>query len=265
MELLLREVLSVPSYTYSEDRMRDFILNHAQEKGYRVMEDGTGNVYLTKGDLLEGEYYPCVVAHMDTVHRDQEILVKENIKKNLYDEQVNGLTHLKAMHPLTNSQTGVGGDNGAGLYIALELMSRFEKIKGAFFIAEEIGMMGSKMANDEFFKNVGYAIQYDAPSDNWFSVSCMGLRLWTPEFLKEVKPVLDKYHINNFSHDPFTDVVQLRSKYDFCCAVLPSGYYNWHRPTEYVIIEHVLQGVRLGVDFIASLGNKKYFMEPKLR
>ena len=122
-------------------------------------------------------------------------------------------------------------------------------------------MLGSSSLDHNFFENVGYALQPDAPTNNWFSKTCSGHKLWTEEFFSAVENVLFDYNINNISRDPFTDVVQLRKRFNFCCAVLPVGYYNQHCSDEYVVESDTNSCVELAKDIINSLGNRKFEIE----
>ena len=55
----LKRVLAIPSYSYREERMRDYILSFAKKRGIAAAMDKIGNVYLTKGEIAKGEYVPC--------------------------------------------------------------------------------------------------------------------------------------------------------------------------------------------------------------
>lgn len=256
--LELREVLSIPTFYGGEELIIKYIANFAERNGIDFYIDQRNNVYLTKGEIQPDESYPCVVAHMDTVHTDQEELVDSGQKILINEFVVSGKTRLKGINPIKSTPTGIGGDNKCGLYIALKLMLEFDVIKGAFFVEEETGMNGSKYADDTFFANVGYAIQFDAPSRNWFSEKLMGVKLWNKSFLEKVRPALDAFSVDNFTHDPYTDVLQMRTKYNMCCAVFPSGYYCQHTSNEYVIPEETEECFKLGVEAIKLLGNIRY-------
>ena len=78
----------------------------------------------------------------------------------------------------------------AEMGVCLSLFLEMDILKGAFFVEEEIGMLGSREACDEFFKNVGYAIQFDAPSANWITEVCSGVKIFDDEFKDNVKTVL---------------------------------------------------------------------------
>ena len=257
----LKEILSIPSYSKKEILMREFIKKFAIDNGIKYHIDYKGNIYLTKGVIDENEHYPCVVSHIDTVHSKHISLIEEN-KRLIIDEDQDMLT---AKHPETNIQTGIGGDDKCGVFVCLSLMTKLAVIKGAFFVEEEIGMLGSKVSDDSFFKNVGYAIQFDAPSANWITEVCSGVRIFEDFFKDMIKEVLSDNGYTNFSNDPFTDVNQLAQKYDFNCLNLGCGYYRQHTDYEYVIISEVEKSLKAGLDLIEYLGNDKYIKhrEPK--
>jgi len=261
----LKEVLSIPSISGNESMVRDYIIEYAKENGIEYYTDAKGNLYLTKGSdkMTSGEYYPCVVSHMDTVHRSHSELIESKtnliIESSTYSEGEDGeMTTLIAKHPITKEQTGIGGDDKCGVYVCLEMFERFDVLKGAFFVEEEIGMLGSRQADDKFFENVGYAIQFDAPSSNWISEICSGVKLFDEDFKGEIKETLNECGYTKFSVDPFTDVNQLASKYDFNCLNLGCGYYRQHTNSEYVVVQEVFDSIMAGYKLITKLGIKKY-------
>ena len=136
-------------------------------------------------------------------------------------------------------------------------------LKGAFFVEEEIGMLGSKEADPEFFKNVGYAIQFDAPSANWITEVCSGVKIFDPEFKDKIKTVLSEGGYTNFSNDPFTDVNQLSQKFEFNCLNLGCGYYEQHRDSEYVVVDEVKKSLHMGIKLIHHLGVADYLRKDK--
>lgn len=255
----LEDVLKIPTYTGCEDLMIEFIRGFCLENNLEHYLDSKNNIYVTKGELCQDSFYPCVVAHTDTVHRDQEelILSGNDIKiKNLLTSE--GKTKLIGWNPISDVPTGIGGDDKCGIYICLKLLLELDTIKAVFFVEEETGMHGSKIADKNFFKDVGYAIQFDAPTNNWFSRTLLNLPLWNEGFLLELQPILESNKVDNISTDPFTDVYQLRKKFDFCCAVFPTGYYNQHTRSEYVIPEETEQCYLMGLESIKKLGLVKY-------
>ena len=171
--------------------------------------------------------------------------------------------NLIAYNPLTNQQTGIGGDDKCGVFVCLSLFLEMDILKGAFFVEEEIGMLGSKEACSEFFENVGYAIQFDAPSANWITEVCSGVKIFDSEFKDKIKTVLSEGGYTNFSNDPFTDVNQLSQKFDFNCLNLGCGYYEQHRDSEYVVVDEVNKSLHMGIKLIHHLGINDYLRKDK--
>ena len=258
----LKDVLSVPTISSNETMMRDYIVEFAHDNDIEYILDKKGNVYLTKGSekMTSGEYYPCVVSHIDTVHRSQIDLIEQKTRLDIV-ENVDG--NLIAYNPITGLQTGIGGDDKCGVFVCLSLFLEMDVLKGAFFVEEEIGMLGSKEADVEFFENVGYAIQFDAPSANWITEVCSGVKIFDDEFKGNIKTVLSEGGYTKFSNDPFTDVNQLAQKFNFNCLNLGCGYYEQHRDTEYVVIDEVKKALRMGIKLIHHLGINDYERKDK--
>jgi putative aminopeptidase FrvX len=256
---MLKEVLSLPSVYGNEQLVRNYIQNFAVDNNITYFQDAKGNIYLTKGSekMTGGEYYPCVVSHMDTVHKNHTSLIKK--RERLEIKESEGI--LTAVNPHTGLQTGIGGDDKCGVFVCLSMFEHFDVLKGAFFVEEEIGMLGSKHADPEFFKNVGYAIQFDAPSDNWISEISSGVKLFDKKFKDKITGLLSEGGYTKFSIDPFTDVNQLAQKFDFNCLNLGCGYYEQHRDTEYVVIKEVENSLKMGKNLIDYLGIKDYIRD----
>jgi len=258
----LKEVLSIPSVYGEEGLVRDYIQTYAENEGIDYHIDKKGNIYLTKGSekMTEGEYYPCVVAHMDTVHRNHINLVKSNERLDIVESYHSVVENdiLTARMPGTDTQTGIGGDDKCGVAVCLEMLDHFHVMKAAFFVEEEIGMKGSQQADEEFFSNVGYAIQFDAPSSDWITEVCSGQRLFDKDFKDLITEDLSNNGYTNYSNDPFTDVNQLAKKFNFSCLNLGCGYYSQHTANEYVIIEEVEDAIRAGKSLITKLGLEFY-------
>jgi len=260
----LIEVLSIPSYTQYEDGVRDYIIRFGVTHGIPTYIDSKGNVYLKKGKLDKDEKYPCVVAHMDTVHADQKELVGTSHKLDIKESKEEGLTILRAYHPFVYgmwdepAQTGIGGDDKAGVAIALDLITQFDKIVGAFFVEEETGCWGSREADVDILADVGYFIQFDAPTDVWTSQTSSGVRLFDDEFEKKIQPLIDEYGLDIHRGDPFTDVCKLRPRFGVNCINYFAGYMAMHSQYEYVVVEYVEKAIKLGRETIELLGHKKY-------
>ena len=250
---LLKEILSIPSYSGNEFKLVNFICEFLKKNKISYEVDNMLNIYCTKG---EAEYYPCVVAHTDTVHNNNYIDVRTELKKNCRSV----LKEAYKGYDAKGKPTGIGGDDKAGVFACLTLLLELPVLKAAFFVSEEIGCIGSSKADPEFFKNVGYAIQFDAPYDYMVTEVSSGVPLFNrrSEFFNKANNVLIEYIIPEYGSHPFTDVYALKKLFDFSCINLSIGYYDYHTANEYVVLEDVENGIKIGRDLIESLGYEKY-------
>ena len=255
---LLKEVLSIPTKTYQEDLMVEFLIDWLGKNNLPFRVDEHNNIYVTKQTDEDIEYFPCVVSHTDTVHTLDTIIIREEILPN---EQKIYRPALKAYNKFGHS-TGIGGDDKCGVYACLELLKELPNLKVAFFVSEETGCHGSKEADPEFFENVGYCIQFDAPGNTMVTEYCMGTKLFyrDSDFFKTCDKVLSENFTNGqvYHSNPYTDVYALKNKFDFSCINFAIGYYNYHTHDEYVIVEDVYNGITTGKEMIERLGYKKY-------
>lgn len=254
MKEKLKELLSIPTKTWEEDRIISYLIEHFESRGYHYEVDDMGNLYVTKGI---SEYYPLVLAHTDSVHDIKEMVVKEEYLPN---SQGDKKLALKAYTKDGNLPTGIGGDDKAGVFICLQLLERFNVIKGFFPVAEETGCHGSRGAKESFFNNVGYAIQFDSTENDTMSLSLMGTQLFEQdsEFFNKTKDLILEHGFTQWRHHPYTDTMVLKERFNFACLNFAAGYYNYHSNNEYVIVEDVLNSTLLGEGVIKKLGNSFY-------
>jgi len=263
----LKKVLSVPTKTYQEDLMVEFIVSWLNENNIEYFVDEYKNVYATKCDGLKPQsefYFPCVVSHTDTVHNLDKINIHEMELPNAQGETK---FSLKAFNDL-GQPTGIGGDDKCGVFACLKLLKELPFLKAAFFVSEETGCHGSRKANKDFFQDVGYAIQFDAP-ENWMvTEKCFGQVLFDREsdFFKSCDEVLCENMHKDFMEymvHPYTDVYALRSQFNFSCINFSIGYYDYHSEDEYVVVEDVETGIRMGKSMIEKLGYTLHYKESK--
>lgn len=279
----LKEILSIPSFYGREEKVREYISNWATARNIPFYVDSVGNIYLTKG---VSDSYPCMAAHMDTVHKIEQTgidIVEETYTMSRVDyssvcegkQVLRGYIGGKEHKP--ENRTGCGGDDKAGIFLALEIMDKFDIMKCAFFISEEIGCIGSSKADPDFFKDVAYAIQHDSPENDTISWYCSGYLLFNEEWAKpgvfvdvktgeeyfegKIGDLLYNYGVRTFARHPYTDVSQLKKKFDFQCINLPAAYYHYHSVNECVLIEGIETAYELSVAIIERLGNEKQTFE----
>ena len=254
----LKVVLEVPTYNKSEYRIKEFICDWAFDNKIKVQGDKIGNLYLTKGVLSDGEYYPCVSAHLDTVFSNQAILAEKNIKKII---EING-DIIIGRDPLNNKRLGIGCDDLNGVFISLELMKKYDKIKAAFFVQEEYGCIGSRNADKDFFNDVAYYMQFDTP-ETGYTESLSSMQIYSDEFHALTLPLLESHKENYFIKGPYTDALYIARNFDFASSCLSAGYYNWHRQDEYTKLSAVEYAINLGKEFLDVLKMKKFIYTEK--
>jgi di/tripeptidase len=250
----LKEVLSIPTYSRDEELMISYLKNVLTEKGYDHYLDKLGNIYVTKGNA---EWFPCFVSHTDTVHR-----VNHNLK--VVELKEGDKTILTGVDSKTMKPSGIGGDDKCGVFLCLEMLDKLDNVKAAFFVSEEIGCIGSREADPEFFKNVGYAIQYDSPKGNSMSLTLMGKKLFgeKTEFGNKVSGLILEHGIDSWERHPYTDIWPLMEKFGFSCLNLAAGYHRYHTDNEYVVVEEVDNGFELGLKLHSILG-ENFYERPK--
>lgn len=245
---LLKEVLAVPTKTGEERRMIVWLVNYFTNKGIPVTLDPAGNVYATKGKLEPGEYYPCVIAHTDSVHEPIPVTIQQPDEDTLIAVDEAG------------RQAGLGGDDKAGIYLCLELMERFPKIKGAFFISEEIGCIGSEQCDMEFFKDVGHAAQFDSPCDTIMTYTCNGVQLFPDHgpYHGILREECFAHNVTDWQHHPYTDASVIKRENPFPCLNLPAGYFRMHTKDEYVSLAAITNSISLGTNLFQRFGCQRY-------
>lgn len=259
---MLYEVMQIPSCSKNEFRMATYIMLWARKHGIKHEMDKKGNVYLTKGELSEGEYYPCVTSHMDTVQDKAKVYALAGAELPLKTRKTMKTSTNEVRHEVYIDGQGIGADDKLGVLISLQLMLKTEKIKAAFFVEEEIGMLGSAQLNASFFDDVAYVIGWDSPDLLRAAWKCSGTKLFTYDFYtKKLKPVVEKWGFSDkcFRSEPFTDVVNIRSKTGVICMNFGNGGYNAHAQNEYLVLEDVDHAIGMGEDIIISIGNKERF------
>lgn len=76
-------IMRIPSVSRHEDMMQEFLLEWAKKHGCSAKKDGKGNIFLTKGKPPSGHYFCGFCNHVDTVHDDQEEMVKQRVYKEI--------------------------------------------------------------------------------------------------------------------------------------------------------------------------------------
>lgn len=253
------DLMSQPSYSHYEYRIITYIMLWAQRNNVDFVLD-KGNVYLTKGKLADGEFYPCVTSHLDTVQNKQKDYVLAGVPLDL-KTTVSKSNESNGKHKVSVDGMGIGADCRAGILISLELFKYCDKLKACFFRCEEVGCLGSKDLDKDWFSDVAYVIGWDSPDLNRAAWSCSGVKLFNWDFYeKHLKPTCDKWGLTKFYSEPFTDVKEIREKTHIVCMNFGNGGYLAHSDTEYIILEDVDHALGMGKELIEALGCKEQFI-----
>ena len=146
---LLKKLYKVYSPSGKERTMIKFIWNYTKRiTGTKVETDAAGNLYITKG---EAESYPCIVAHLDQVQR----LHSKDFTTVETGEIIFGYSSRN------KRLEGLGADDKNGIWIALKCLRKYDSLKLAFFVSEEVGCVGSGKAVMDFFNDCRFVIQPD--------------------------------------------------------------------------------------------------------
>lgn len=238
-----KELLAVQSVSYNQGRMSDYLKSQlnliAGVSFYEINE----NIFVEKGEGLK----PCIVSHIDTVH---------SIVSDLYSLEIDG--NLTGFNRKTMTQSGIGGDDKCGIWICLEALKNFDNVKVAFFSNEEVGCIGSYSTNLDFFNDCSFVLQCDRQGNNDFVINACGVELSSKEFQNSISKTIKKYGYG-FSDGGMTDIMALKENgLDICCANMSCGYYNPHRPNEYINIKDVETCTKMVFHIFANFGGVKF-------
>lgn len=241
MNSMFLEILNIQSVSGDTERMSEYIMDKAFELGCDV-EYTDGNLYVTKG-ISPDDTYPCIVSHTDTVHDiipDQDYMV-------VYDDNIAMAYDLRKMKP-----TGIGGDDKVGIYIALRMLEDLPYCKAAFFRDEEIGCVGSNVADMSFFNDVRFVLQCDRRGNSDFVYNILGVDLYNDKFYNDIAPIITKHGYSE-TMGGLTDVYQLAiNGVGVAVANMSCGYFNPHSDDEMINLIDVDNCMSMVYEIMAS-------------
>ena len=247
---LLKQLYKIHSKSGFEGEIITFICKWISMNVHNAKIDldwNTGNIYITKG---AAKTYPCIVAHLDQVqeHHPTDFVAIET------RDLVFGYS------PKERKFCGLGADDKNGIWLALKSLQRFDEIKVAFFVSEEVGCIGSSKAKMEFFEDCRFVIQPDRRGSQDLITSISGLTLCSDEFIKDIQPQMFGYKETD---GLMTDIEQLKENgLDVSCINLSCGYYEPHTDNEYTDKKDLLNCLRF-IEHIITNCKKVYRHEAK--
>ncbi len=235
---LLKQLFCIHSKSGKEGKIRKFIWNWVRQyvPEATIRCDKPGNLYITKG---KSDTYPCIVAHLDQV--------QEKHSKDFIAYEVEDI--IIGFSPKRLEQQGLGADDKCGLWIGLKCLQKFDCLKLAFFVSEEVGCKGSEQADMDFFKDTRFVIEPDRKGKSDLITQIGWTPLCSEEFLKDIGHKKYGY----FEEEGMmTDVETLKDNgLEVSCINLSCGYNRPHTDQEFVykpallnclaFVEHIIE------------------------
>jgi len=215
---LLFHLYEIHSPSGSEKKMRRFLRKIANECGADSVEtDKNGNLLIIKG---KSETYPCLAAHMDQVQR--------NHSKDFKVFEHNDIVFAYSSKSM--SQQGLGADDKNGIFVCLECLRKYDVLKVAFFVGEEVGCQGSGNVDLEFFKDCRFIVQPDRKGGHDLITDMFCGDVCSDDFVKALGAEQFGYKHDSGS---ITDVGELVERgVGISCLNLSCGYYDAHTDEE---------------------------------
>ena len=235
---LLKQLFCIHSKSGKEGKIRKFLWNWVRQTvpDAKIECDKPGNLYITKG---KSSTFPCIVAHMDQV---QERHSKDFIAYEAEDIII-------GFSPKHKEQQGLGADDKCGLWIALKCLQKFDCLKLAFFVGEEIGCKGSGLADMAFFDDCRFVIEPDRKGSEDLITQIGWTPLCSDDFLKDIG--FKKFGYKE-AEGMMTDIEALKDHgLMLSCINVSCGYYKPHSNEEFVykpallnclaFVEHIIK------------------------
>lgn len=244
---LLKQLYCIHSKSNKEEKMLSFLIEwlFRELPKANIEMDKAGNLYVTKG---EAGTYPCIVAHVDqvqTLHSDDFEAVETN-------DIIFGYSQKNRRYE------GLGADDKNGVWIALKCLLKYDVLKVALFVGEEVGCIGSNAADMDFFNDCRFVLQCDRRGFDDFITEASCTELCGKEFTDDV-------HFDWFgykeAHGMMTDVMTLKENgLNVACANISCGYYEPHTDKEFTIKYDLMNCLSL-VEYIIENCTKVYSHE----
>jgi hypothetical protein len=242
---LLENLFLIQSSDDQNIKMSHYLCSVLRKHKIPYKIDNIGNIIARKGTLAEGEHYPTLVAHYDTVHD-----IVSDYKVNRY--------RTKSGATAYSSPTGIGGDDKVGLAISLWIAITHPRIKLVFTVGEESGCIGANALTPEDFTDSAYLIEPDRRGNTDLILDYMGSPTANLGFSTIALETAEPFGYHRDS-GLITDVFTIQELgVDLSAINLSVGYYKPHTSDEYVIYEHALTALKLVKRIISKAGFKKY-------
>ena len=244
----LISLYNIPAHSYEEEKITNKVTKLFKKAGCRVTRSSTAsgtNLYITKGKLEDGEYYPCIAAHLDEVHSIQD----RGKYSAFYDEESDTIKGYSSTH---KKQCGIGADDKNGIWVALQAARKLDKIKVVLFYGEEVGCVGSSCAKMDFFDDCRYVLQVDRKGKSDVVTNISYVDIASQDFIDDLADISKDYGRQETS-GAMTDVLELAEKgVGIACINMSCGYYNPHTAKEFTVVSELQETL----DFVLYICTK---------
>lgn len=245
----LRRILSMQAKSYDLQAQQDIaneaikIVEEVTGSVLTVEEDDKGNFYITKGD---SDLYPCAVAHLDQVHTPSDVfrVIRSGDTLLAFDGKV---------------QVGIGGDDKCGVFLCVEMLIKYDNVKVALFVDEEVGCQGSGRADLTFFNDCCFILQGDRNHyKNDFIWHTNSSTVASPEFKLEAAKYFKPLGYS-LAEGTITDVGELANNgVGISCANIACGYLNAHTSREIISISKLASCLKLFESIFENMSDKRW-------
>ena len=210
----------------TQEGVKKYMGKYLTSKKYEVINED-GFLY------AKGNVPVLLVAHMDTVHKEQcTSIIKDGEK--------------------LSSPQGIGGDDRCGVFIIANLVKKYH-CSVLLLEDEEIGTVGArKFAKTDYIKNldVNFMIEFDRRGNN-------DAVFYTCDNKDFTNHVLDNTGYK-LAFGSFTDISVLMPESKLCGVNLSCGYYNPHTVSEYVNYDEMMDTISAAQALITAECEKPF-------
>jgi hypothetical protein len=201
-----------------------------------------GNMIVHKGN--PNTIRPFYVAHMDQVHDYVPFMTLDIRDEVLYAYDGN------------EDQTGTGGDDKCGIYVAIAMLRTLENCSAVFVRDEEVGCIGSGSVPLGWFKNAAFVIQCDRNNTSYDIIAkTNGMVCASDEFV-EAMLALPACKLHTTAQGSITDIGALAKRgLGVSMINLSSGYYEAHSSREVVSIPQLMLATTIARHAAVLYGN----------
>lgn len=209
-----------------------------------------GNLLVRKGPASGP--HPYFLAHMDQVHQ--------------YEPGFRLCLHSPGNSILTardgnGKQTGVGGDDKCGIYLALAMLHELEHVTAVFVRDEETGCHGSGSVPLTWFDHAAFVIQADRNNRTMDIIpDTNGYCCASDEFVEAILNLpTAKANQHRRAEGSVTDIGELASRgLGVSMVNISSGYHDAHMHTEYVKLDELRVACNLALEAAMFMGTNKW-------